>query len=166
LLTEPNEIVSTDRLGDALWGDAGPGEGAAALAKVVYRLRAALTAAGASDVLLTQAPGYRLVVAAEQIDAGRFADLVQHGQDVLDEDPGRALAVLDEALALWRGQAWGELADVEAARPLVARLDGLHAVAVECRVEALLGLDRYEVAIRELDQAIAKYPLRERPRGQ
>jgi hypothetical protein len=39
--------------------------------------------------LVTQAPGYRLVVDEERIDAGRFAGLVARGQEILDIDPAQ-----------------------------------------------------------------------------
>jgi hypothetical protein len=73
--------------------------------------------------LVTQPPGYRLVVDEDRIDSGRFASLLARGQQILDRDPARALSVLNEALALWRGPAWAEFADEDFARPLVSGLD-------------------------------------------
>ena len=166
LLAMANQVVSSDRLADAVWAGAPPQGAAAALAKDVYRLRTALGSADAAGLLVTQSPGYRLVVDEERIDAGRFASLVGQAQQVLDTDPARALSGFKDALALWRGQAWAEFADEDFARPLVSRLDELRALAVECRADAMLALGRHEEVISELQQAIASYPLRERPRAQ
>ncbi len=54
LLLHPNEVVSTDRLIDELWGEDSPERAAAALRVNVSRLRKAL----ARDVLATRSPGY------------------------------------------------------------------------------------------------------------
>ncbi len=91
LVTMPNRVVSSDRLGDVVWGGTPPEGAAAALAKDVYRVRTALGAVGAAGLLVTQPPGYRLVVDEDRIDAGRFASLVGEGQQILDSDPARAL---------------------------------------------------------------------------
>jgi DNA-binding SARP family transcriptional activator len=166
LVAMPNRVVSADRLADLVWGDAPPEGIAAALAKDVYRLRAALGSVGAAGLLVTQTPGYRLVVDEGRIDAARFAALVAQGQQILDADPPRALSMVDEALALWRGPAWVEFADEDFARPLVAGLDELRALAVECRADAMLALARHEEVVSELQHTVASYPLRERPRAQ
>jgi DNA-binding SARP family transcriptional activator/WD40 repeat protein len=166
LVAMPNRVVSADRLADLVWGDAPPEGMAAALAKDVYRLRAALGSVDAAGILVTQAPGYRLVVDEDRIDAARFASLLAQGQQILDTDPPQALSVIDEALALWRGPAWAEFADEDFVRPLVAGLDELRALAVECRAEAMLALGRHEEVVSELQHTVASYPLRERPRAQ
>src|SRR6185312_12259758 len=140
LVAMPNRVVSADRLADLVWGDAPPEGAATALAKDVYRLRAALGSVGAAGMLVTQAPGYRLVVDEDRIDAAGFAALLARGQQILDTDPPRALSILDEALALWRGPAWAEFADEDFARPLVAGLDELRALVVEARADAMLAL--------------------------
>ena len=144
LIAMPNRIVSSDRLVDIVWGDTPPEGAAAALAKDVYRVRTALGSVGAAGPLVTQPPGYRLVVDEDHIDAGRFGALVAEGQQILDSDPARALSVLNEALALWRGPAWAEFADEDFARPLVSGLDELRALAVEGRADAMLALGRHE----------------------
>jgi DNA-binding SARP family transcriptional activator len=166
LVARPNQVVSSDRLAEVVWRDAPPEAAAAALAKDVYRLRTALGSVGAAGVLVTQPPGYRLVVDEDRIDAGRFAALVTNGQQIVNTDPARALSALNQALALWRGQAWAEFADEDFARPLVSGLDELRALAVECRVDAMLALGRHEEVVSELQHTLASYPLRERPRAQ
>ena len=166
LVAMPNRVVSSDRLVDTVWGDGPPDGAVPALAKDVYRVRTALGSVGAAGLLVTQPPGYRLVIDEDRIDAGRFGTLVAQGQQILDSDPARALSVFDEALALWRGPAWAEFADEDFARPLVSGLDELRALAVECRTDAMVALGRHEEVVSELQHTVASYPLRERPRAQ
>jgi hypothetical protein len=53
---------------------------------------------------VSQAPGYRLVVSPDDLDAARFQQLAAAGRRLLEADePGRAAETLRQALALWRG---------------------------------------------------------------
>ena len=113
LVLAPGRVVSVDALTDALWGEDLPGDAANALQLRVSKLRRALVAAGISgDVLVTQAPGYRLAVDPEAVDAVRFERLLTRAR-ALDGDPAAALAVIEEALGLWRGQALADVGDAE-----------------------------------------------------
>ena len=51
--------------------------------------------------LVTEEGGYRLLVAPEELDATRFGRLLAQARGDHRE---RALPLLDEALALWRGR--------------------------------------------------------------
>jgi DNA-binding SARP family transcriptional activator len=166
LLVNSNSVVSVDRLVDILWGDSSPEEASADVAKYVYRLRTVLAAAQSPGLLLTRPPGYLLSLAADQVDARRFAALLSEAQPLLGSEPARARARLDEALGLWRGPALAEFADHEFARAEITRLDGLRATAAEDRADAMLALGAHEELIPQLEALVAEYPLQERPRGQ
>src|SRR5213079_2586582 len=71
LLLRANEVVSTDRLIDAIWGEEPPETAAKALQVHVSQLRKAL----GPDVIRTQAPGYALELAAGELDLDRFRRL-------------------------------------------------------------------------------------------
>jgi DNA-binding SARP family transcriptional activator len=73
-----NEVVSTDRLLEGLWGDEQPGAGGTALRVRVSQLRKALGTGGGHVV--TQPPGYSLRIERGQLDLYRFEDLVGGGQ--------------------------------------------------------------------------------------
>lgn len=165
LLVHPNMVVSTDRLVDILWGDAPPDEASSTLAKYIYRLRGTF-GAGNAAILVTRSPGYVLSLAAEQLDSSRFAAMVTDAQRLLAGDPAEAKTAFDDALAMWHGPAWAEFADLEFVRADVTRLDGLRAMAVEGRADAMLALDQREELIPELEAVVAEYPLRERPHAQ
>jgi hypothetical protein len=74
LMLSANEVVSSDRLIDELWGGRSPGSGRAALQVRVSQLRKRLGEAGGQ--LLTRGPGYVLRVDAGQLDLHRFEKLV------------------------------------------------------------------------------------------
>lgn len=166
LLAHPNAVVSADRLIDILWGDGLPEGATTTLAKSVYRLRATFGSAGAPGVLITRTPGYVLSVGADQVDSDRFASLLSEAHGSLDVDAGKALALLDQALPLWRGPAWAEFADYDFARADITRLEALRTVAADDRADALLALGRHEELVPDLEATAAEFPLRERPRAQ
>src|SRR5215212_4418076 len=73
LLLSPNQVVSADRLAQALWGDDAPTRATKTVQVLISRLRKAL---GDPDVVATTAAGYRLHVGPGELDAERFESLV------------------------------------------------------------------------------------------
>jgi DNA-binding SARP family transcriptional activator len=100
LLLHANETLSSDRLVDALWGEAPPPTAGRSLHNLVSGLRKAL----GNGALVTRGHAYALQVADGELDADRFAALAARGRAALDAgDAPTAAEVLREALALWRG---------------------------------------------------------------
>jgi DNA-binding SARP family transcriptional activator len=160
LLVHANEVVSSDRLVDELWGEA---EGSKALQVAVSRLRKAI----GPDVVVTRPPGYELRVEPGELDLHRFEELVAKGRSALARgDAAAASEALTEALALWRGPPLADLAFEPALQTDLARLEELRVAALEERIEANLALGRNADAIGELEALAASHPLRERVRGQ
>ena len=160
LLLHANELVSRDRLIDALWGDRPPGTAGHSLDVQASRLRKAFEP---DELLVTRTGGYVLEVEPEQIDARRFERLLEEGRRAnAAGDPSAALAALEAALGLWRGDALGDLAYEEFARAEADRLDELRLVATEERIDAELALGHHERLVPELEALVAKHPLRER----
>jgi len=161
LLVEPGRVVSIERLVDELWGE-DPGPGVRKLvSQYVFRLRR-LAADPDARVLVTEAPGYRLAITADEVDAGRFEALLAEGRAALrDQDAERAADLSARALSMWRGAA---LADVPRG-PLVAaeasRLEELRVAAIELRIEAGLRCGQADDFVPELRRLIAADPLRE-----
>src|SRR5207302_6813170 len=120
LLLHANEVVSSDRLVEALWGERPPDTAATALQVHVSQLRKLLDA----NRIETRAPGYRLRAAPEELDVARFEELLAANGD---ERPMR----LQEALALWRGPVLPEFAYEAFAQADVARLEELRLGALE-----------------------------------
>ena len=165
LLVYAGEIVSRDRLIDELWSGSPPEAASQSLDAYVSRLRRALREAGADGLLATRAPGY--VLRAEDTDAAQFETTVRAGRQALATgDCTRAAALLREALALWRGAAYVELADEMWARPEAERLEELRLAAIEDRIEAELALGGHAALVPELELLAARHPTRERLVGQ
>jgi YVTN family beta-propeller protein len=165
LLVHAGEIVSRDRLIEELWEGNPPSSGSQSLDVYVSRLRKAFRDAGADDVLATRAPGY--VLNAEKTDARRFEALAAEGSEALATgDAELAARLFREALALWRGRAYVEVADEHWARPEAERLEELRLQAIEDRVDAELVLGRHSALIAELELLAARHPNRERLVGQ
>ena len=112
---------SADRLAELLWPDRLPADQASALQTHVFRLRRVLP----EGAIETVGAGYRLAATADDIDAHHFAELVTDAIAEGSGGPLRALALLDEALSLWRGQPFEELAETDAGRIEAARLGEL-----------------------------------------
>ncbi|MBX6381868.1 MAG: winged helix-turn-helix domain-containing protein [Microbispora sp.] len=160
-------VVPVDALTDALWGDEGddlPADAANALQIRVSKLRRALAAAGfGPDVLVTQAPGYRLAVPAEAVDAHVFERLlVRAREETAAGNVTAALSSLDEALRLWRGPALADVGRTTWATTESARLEELRLGAVEDRIELLLESGGHNEAIADIERLVALHPLRER----
>ena len=90
LLLNPNRVVSTDTLVDALWGEDPPPTARRSLQSHVAKLRAAL--GGDNGPLKSQAPGYVLAVDEAQIDLCRSEDLVRQARASLQSNPRGAIS--------------------------------------------------------------------------
>jgi predicted ATPase/DNA-binding SARP family transcriptional activator len=160
LLVQRGTVVSTDRLIEVMWADRPPADALNALRAYVSRLRAAL---GSQVRLRYRAPGYRLDLADSELDAAWFVELLGAARRCAAAgEHDRVVPILDDALALWRGDALAEFADLDFAVAEIARLDDLRLAAIEDRIDALLHLDRHGEVVTELDGLARRFPLRER----
>jgi YVTN family beta-propeller protein len=170
LLLHANEVVSNDRLIEELWGERAPGSAAKRLQVHVSRLRHALErddGDGADSVVVTRGGGYLIRVEPGELDLERFERMLEEGSVALaDRDPERALELLREALALWRGPPLAEFAYEPFAQQEIARLEELHLTALEQRIDAELTLGRHAQLIAELETLVKRQPFRERLRAQ
>ncbi|APE24906.1 MULTISPECIES: AfsR/SARP family transcriptional regulator [Streptomyces] len=108
LLVDAGRTVSVDRLGDRVWGERPPQRWRPTLYSYVSRLRQALEPADGDGVRIRrEAGGYRLAGEASEIDLHLFRELVAKARRSPDDDG--AADLLDQALRLWRGPAFGAL---------------------------------------------------------
>jgi DNA-binding SARP family transcriptional activator/ABC-type transport system substrate-binding protein/streptogramin lyase len=164
LLLHAGEVVSRDRLIEAVWPGRPSGSAEHSLDVQVSRLRKAFAP---DEFLLTRSGGYVLEVEPDAVDATRFERLLDKGRRAnAAGDPADGLRSLEPALALWRGQALAEVAYEDFARADAERLEELRLVATEERIDAELALGRHDPLIAELEALTARHPLRERLRGQ
>jgi DNA-binding SARP family transcriptional activator/streptogramin lyase len=167
LLLHANEVVSSDRLIEALWGDLPPPTAAKTVQVYVSQLRKSLRNGDSEGPLLTRGPGYVLRIGHGELDLHRFERALAEGRDALDADaPGRAADALRAGLGLWRGPPLADFTYEPFAQAEIARLEELRLAAIEQRVEADLELGRHAEVVGELDALVAEHPLREGLRGQ
>ena len=117
LLTRPNEVVSSDRLIDELWGARPPKSAGNALQFHVSQLRKALASGTA---IVTLEPGYLIRVGPDELDLLRFERLAEQARDA---PPELAARLLRDALALWRGRPLADLTHESFAQTEILRLD-------------------------------------------
>ena len=164
LLVASPAVVSVDVLLDRVWGKQLPKSAPHALQVYVSNLRKLLepsrTARGAAQILVTRDPGYALLVPDENHDASRFEAHVARAEAA--GEPAEVAALLEEALALWRGPALADVADQPWAAHQVARLEGLRLDAMERRFDTELVRGRHAASVHELEAVARQHPLRER----
>jgi DNA-binding SARP family transcriptional activator len=157
------QVVSVDRLADDLWHGEPPPKAAAALQVYVSHLRRALEPdrprRAAAAVVVSAAPGYCLKLPLEQVDAWAFEAKIAAAQQ--ESHSERRLALLDEALDLWSGDAFQEVHDAMWAAPEVARLSELRLVAVETRAQTHLALGHDSQVIAAMRRHVDEHPSRE-----
>lgn len=164
LLLHANESVSAERLALALWGEDAPPSAVQRIQVHVSRLRKALAE---SEILTTTPAGYQLRVRPGELDAERFAQLLEDGDRALASGQAeRAAALLRDALALSRGPPLADLAFEPFAPAQIARLEEQRLAALEARVAADLLLYRHAALVGELRQLVSANPTRERLVGQ
>jgi len=166
-LVRANELVSSDLLVEHLFGGE-RSHGALNAARVaVSRLRRLLDDGAGPGLLLTRPGGYVLQVSPDQIDAARFEGLLSEGQQLLAAGDAEAAGTsLGEALSLWRGSPFADLARLDFVQPEIQRLDELHLLAKMERIDADLALGREAALIAELEGLVDANPLSERLRRQ
>lgn len=158
LLARPGSLVTASTLIDDLWGYAAPRSAIGSLRSHVARLRDDL--GRSEDLLVTEGDGYRLCVAPEDIDAGQFEQLMKAAGDL--GDAPAAIAKYDEALALWRDEAYVEFGEAPFAVHERIRLAELRSLARERRTDLALAAGLADDLIGELQQRVRTEPYRER----
>jgi YVTN family beta-propeller protein len=167
LLCNANRAVSRERLIDELLSDQAADTAEHTLRVQISRLRKALAADGDQPRLLSSPPGYVLRVEDGELDLDAFEQRLADGRRALEQDdPERAAVMLGEAESLWRGRPMADLEFEPFARFEVQRLEELHLLAVEERIEAELALGGDSALCPELESLVVEHPLRERLRGQ
>jgi len=159
LLLEAGRVVSLDHLVDALWAGEPPATAVASLQNFVAQLRKAL----GPDVIETRQPGYLVRLGPEQLDVARVRALVDEARAT---EPVRRAVLLDQALALWRGEPLAEFRYEGFAQEEIARLEEFQLTLLEERAEAKLAVGAHADLVTELEALVRRHPLRERLRAQ
>ncbi len=155
LLTTRDRVISVDKLIDSLWPDGSAPAGAnRAILTYVSRLRACI----GGGAIATQGGGYILSIGDSTLDATEFEQLVQRARSAA---PDHAVDLYGDALALWRGPAFGEFAGEWWAVAEAARLEELRTLAREEQAHASITMGQPAQVIPDLEALFVEFPLRE-----
>nr|WP_281386615.1 AfsR/SARP family transcriptional regulator [Jiangella mangrovi] len=157
----PGAVVSQATLTRLLWPVDQPEHPRAALQTHVARLRALLGRAAVESA----GEGYRLGLPPDVVDVARFRALFTAARAA--DEPAHELALLDEALELWRGNPLAGLwPDTLARQTAPSLLDEVLTAAERAHEirRTLHGPD--DGLVRELRELVAAHPHRERAAGQ
>ena len=171
LVLSAGEVVSSDRLIEALWGERPTASAAKTVQVYISRLRKTLNGAQAAtsssgELIVTVDHGYVLRVDPEHVDVRVFERLLDRGRDAFgDHEFDAAATVLRQALGLWRGAPLADFTFDAFAAADIARLQELRLEALEIRIDADLALGRHAALVAELEALTTEHPLRERLRA-
>lgn len=146
--------VSTAVLARYLWGEDVPDLARRGLTTIVTRLRRDL----GLDVIVNAASGYTLTMSAAAVDVQHFRGLLSAARTAA---PETELALLERALACWRGEP---LQDVGSETLVAEHAPGLIEewyAATERRIDLLLAAGLHADLVARLRDLTAQQPLRE-----
>jgi DNA-binding SARP family transcriptional activator/predicted ATPase len=144
--------VSWEALESAAWGDEPPATARHTIATHVLRLRA-------TGLVISNTPsGYCLDTPT---DAVAFEGSIDSARGLAGSDPGRSMALLREAIALWRGRPLPELDHLPEAEIEAARLEEMVEAAREQLLRAELLLGRSDELVGSARSLVAEQPYRE-----
>jgi DNA-binding SARP family transcriptional activator/tetratricopeptide (TPR) repeat protein len=155
------EIVSTDRLADAVWAENPPSTVLNTLQAHVSQLRKVL---GNKAAIVACPPGYVLDLGGDDTDVHVAGRLLRQGTQAAD--PGRGAQHLQAALELWRGSPLQDLAGLACLEEQAGHLDLLRLQIQRALAEARLAAGEHVQLVPGLEQLAAEHPLDEQIRAQ
>ncbi|MGW6456349.1 BTAD domain-containing putative transcriptional regulator [Streptomyces sp. NPDC055078] len=182
LLIHGGGPVPADRLIEDLWAGDPPGGSVNALQTKISQLRRVL----GREQVVREPGGYRLLLAETaddpadaadadgsvdsvdsvglvgSVDALRFQELAERAR--AHEAPAVKGDLFADALALWRGPAYADVAESLFAGGEIARLEALRLTVLEDQAEVRLTLGEHLTLATELGELVGRHPLRERLR--
>lgn len=156
LVIGADHAVPIDHLEEVLWGDDLPPSVDNSLQSYVSHLRGLL----GCDAIVRVDHAYQLQVEGMEIDAIRFERLLDEAS-AAGGQPEQVVRLCREALRLWRGRPFGDLADEEPFRLETFRLEEMRSTAMEMALEAELDLGNAQLAVAELYAEVQEHPYRE-----
>ncbi|MEU4700714.1 AfsR/SARP family transcriptional regulator [Nonomuraea dietziae] len=155
LAISAGDTVPVERLALALWGEELPLNARRGVQTYVARLRRAL----GRDVIRTLSDGYLLDVDPDRIDVLRFRRLLAEAGRASGTLAERAL--VEEALALWRGSPFEGVDSDWLCASASAYLQEARLGAVERRIDLDMAEGRHGELVAELMELSGRHPLRE-----
>jgi DNA-binding SARP family transcriptional activator len=164
LLLAPNSVVPLSKLVEAVWDDEPPATAVKQVQNCVSVLRERL--GGGGPVIVTEGPGYRIVVTEAQLDLLRFHHGLSDARRLAAEDRlPEGVREARAALELWRGPVLDGLS-VSVLQNRVTVLNEQRLGAIEQCVEWQLELGDHGEVAAGLMELVAEHPLREKLHAQ
>jgi DNA-binding SARP family transcriptional activator len=156
------QVVRAGDLVDLLWDDRPPRSARASLQVLVARLRQALIGVPGSS-LERHGEGYRLRIDRGVVDVHQFRSLARSARQA--SDSAQAIALFDQALALWRGPPLSDVPATTGAEAIRSGLEEEHLGAIQDRFSCLLAAGHDAEAAAEIPLVLSLHPLSERLAG-
>jgi DNA-binding SARP family transcriptional activator len=158
LLSRAGQSVPVAMLSDILWTKQ-PKNPRKAMQVYVFRLRHVL----GHDRIQQRGEGYAVVTYPDELDVHRFEALAKQAVNAkLRSDVKDLARYSTEALDMWRGRPYVDLAESAVAAHEVSRLEELRTSLLELRIGADIGLGNHFETIPELRSLIMCFPFHER----
>jgi DNA-binding SARP family transcriptional activator len=151
------EIVSTDQLTEAVWGQAAPPTAVNTIQSHMSYLRTVL---GDKGAILARPPGYLLDLTDGGTDVREVERLLRQASQL--PEPAEAVRRLHRAQRLWRGRPLADMTGVAWLEEQAERLDLLWLRVRQALSEARLAAGEHAQLVPELEQMTADHPLDER----
>src|SRR4051812_14793707 len=158
------DVVSTDRIVETLWNGDRPVAARKSLQVHLVHLRSALepdrSQGSTGRYVVRRGTGYAL--ADGEVDAQRIVELVAQGRSQLASgDAAEAVASLSAALALWRGDPYGDWPDAPFAEAERRRLVEIRTAGMTALMEARLVVGQHAEVVAEAERLLTQDPLQE-----
>lgn len=167
LALRANSVVSADFLAEAVWDGRTPAQPGPQLQVYVANLRRLLEPdrrkGVASRRLESRPGGYLLTVAEDELDLLQFREHVAAGESAVQAgDLSGGAERLRQAVELFTGPAFPDLADVELLGPDLDALEEARLDAHQDLIDVELALGRHGAVVGELQRLVQQHPYRER----
>ncbi|MDR7161302.1 BTAD domain-containing putative transcriptional regulator [Arthrobacter sp. BE255] len=167
LALRANSVVGTDFLAEAVWDGHPPAQPGPQLQVYVANLRRLLdphrSKRVASQRLASRPGGYVLIATADELDLLQFREHVAAGELAVQAGNLEGGAdSLRQAVELFQGPAFPDLADVELLGPDLDGLDEARLDAYQDLFDVELALGRHSALMGELQRLVQEHPYRER----
>ncbi|MFC6085097.1 AfsR/SARP family transcriptional regulator [Sphaerisporangium aureirubrum] len=163
LLIRAGQVVALDQLITEIWGEDPPRRAAAGIHVYISQLRKFLNRPGPSgSVIVTRPPGYVLHMRDDEIDVDAFMRLMNKGRmHARERRHQEAAACFENALAMWRGPAVGDLRDGCTIMGFVTWLEEARLECIEILMNSYLELGHHRELVGRLYSLTREYPLYE-----
>ncbi|WP_426225037.1 BTAD domain-containing putative transcriptional regulator [Pseudarthrobacter sp. DSP2-3-2b1] len=167
LALRANSVVAADFLAEAVWDGRPPAQPGPQLQVYVANLRRLLEPdrlkGAASRRLASRPGGYQLTVAEDELDLLQFREHVTAGESaVAAGDLAGGEDHLRQAIELFTGPAFPDLADIELLGPDLDELEEARLDAHQDLIDVELALGRHGTLVGELQRLVQQHPFRER----